>query len=184
MKKIKGLLLALTSLIYLNNFAQPPAGDDPTSLPPEFSKSTESSEEISICQLQTDWLNKKLKLGKALLPEVEKITAIYVKKRLLLKKKESTKEALEAGKLQAEREHDQSLKKILTDKQYNRYLKQKQVLENSFDIAGFGAMPPPPDCKKSYINNHYLKPKEKSMPTYPAPLPLLRIPHGSRQHNN
>ena len=137
-------MFVLTSLICLKSNAQLPAGEGPMGPPPEFSKSTESNEEKSICQLQTDWLNKKLKLGKDQLSEVEKITAFYVKKRLTLKKKEGNKEALEAGMSEAELERDRSLKKILTEKQYNRYLKQKQVLENSFEHAGSGGMPPPP----------------------------------------
>lgn len=137
-------VILLSSLLSLNSFAQPPAGEGPMGPPPEFSKTTESSEEKTICQLQTDHLNKKLKLGKDQLSEVEKITATYVNKRLALKKKEDNNDDFAARRLQIELERDQSLKKILTEKQYSRYLKQKQVLENSFENAGFGNVPPPP----------------------------------------
>lgn len=146
MKKriMKWTLLALSTLLSLHGLAQLPAGEGPMGPPPEYSKTPESSEEKTICQLQTDRLNKKLKLGKEQLPEVEKITATYVNKRLALKKKEGNKDELVARRLEIELEHDQSLKKILTEKQFNRYLKQKQVLENSFENTGFGGMPPPP----------------------------------------
>jgi hypothetical protein len=146
MKKsiLKLSVILLSSLLSLNSSAQPPAGEGPMGPPPEFSKTPESSEEKTICQLQTDRLNKKLKLGKEQLPVVEKITATYVNKRLALKKKEGNKEDLAARRLQIEQERDQSLKKILTEKQFTRYLKQKQVLENSFENIGSGGIPPPP----------------------------------------
>lgn len=137
-------VFAFYALFSLHSFAQPPAGEGPMGPPPEFSKAPESSEEKSICQLQTDRLNKKLKLAKEQLPDVEKITATYVNKRLALKKREGNNDDLVARRLQIELERDQSLKKVLTEKQFTRYLKQKQVLENSFDNAGYGGMPPPP----------------------------------------
>lgn len=145
MKKriMKWPVFALVTLFSLHSHAQPPTGEGPMP-PPEFSKTTESSEEKMICQLQTDRLNKKLKLEKEQLPEVEKIITTYVSKRLALKKREGNKEDLVARRLQIDLERDQSLKNMLTEKQYNRYLKQKQVLENSFDNVGSGSMPPPP----------------------------------------
>lgn len=146
MKKriMKWPVFALVTLFSLHSHAQPPAGEGLMPPPPEFSKNTENSEEKTICQLQTDQLNKKLKPGKEQLPVVEKIIANYVNKRLALKKKDGNKDDLAAQRLQIELERDQALKKILTEKQFARYLKQKQVLENSFDNAGFGSMPPPP----------------------------------------
>lgn len=142
--KLKRTILVLSSFIYLNSFAQPPAGEGPMGPPPEMSKSLESNEEKTICQLQNEWLNKKLKLGKDQIPQVEKVTAAYVKKRLALKTKEERKETIETDREQAELERDRSLKNILSEKQFSRYLKQKHILENSFDNAAYGGMPPPP----------------------------------------
>lgn len=140
---MKWSVFALATLLSLQSYTQPPAGEGTMDPPPEFSKNPENSEGKTICQLQTEWLNKKLKLEKEQLHEVEKIIANHVNKRLALKRRGGNKDELAASMVQNDLERDQSLKKMLTEKQFNRYLKQKQVLENSFDNVGSGGMPPP-----------------------------------------
>lgn len=146
MKKIF-VLLCYLSIVFvnpMNGIAQPPAGEGPMGPPPEMSRVLENSQEATICQIQIDWLKKKLKLDKSQLTAVEKSTSIYVKKVLSLKKTITDATSLETAKEQAIRERDQAMKLILSEKQYSRYLKTKPVLENSFEYVNYGGMPPPP----------------------------------------
>lgn len=147
MKKIiiHSLLVLATAISFsLVSNAQPPAGELPMGPPPEMSNKLVTNEETEISRLQMDWMKKKLKLNKEQQQVVEKITREHAKKILLLKNKEGYIAATDPGKKQADLERDEAMKKILTEKQFSRFNKNKQVLENSFDNISGGGLPPPP----------------------------------------
>ncbi len=143
MKKMIVVLfyLSIVLLYPLNGKSQPPAGEGPMGPPPELSSTQETSRETAICQLQTDWLKKKLKLNKSQLTAVENSTARYVNKILVIEKTQTTTSSLVEAKKQAELKRDQEMKTILSEKQYSRYLKIKQILDNSFETKAIPASP-------------------------------------------
>lgn len=112
--------------------------------PPELNNSLATNEETEISRLQMDWMKKKLKLNKEQQESAEKIVREHARKVLLLKKKEGYNAETDPGKRQADLERNEAMKKILTEKQFSRLIKNKQVLENSFDNISLGGLPPPP----------------------------------------
>lgn len=143
-KKITGpgFLAFLLSFSLLTQ-AQPPAGEAPMGPPPEMGTPV-SNEITGISSMQLDWMKKKLKLASEQELAVDKITREYVKKVLALKKKENYNGNADPAKKAAESERDEALKKILTEKQFSKFVKNKAILDNAFDNAGIGGMPPPP----------------------------------------
>lgn len=146
MKKNTRLPYMVLILIFLGSFssqAQPPAGEGPMGPPPEMSTAV-SNEENEICSSQQEWMKKKLKLSREQQAAVQQITRQYVKKMLALKKKDNYQGSNDPGKILADRERDEALRKILTPKQFTRFDKNKHVLDNSFEITAGGMPPPPP----------------------------------------
>ena len=94
--------------------------------------------------MHIDWKKKKLKLSNEQEQAVDKITREYVTNVLALKKKENYKGNTDPAKKAAESERNEALKKILTEKQFSKFDKNKAILDNAFDNAGTGGMPPPP----------------------------------------
>ena len=143
-KKISGpVFISLLLSFSLFTQAQPPAGEPPMGPPPEMG-TTVSNEVTSISNMQLDWMKKKLKLANDQEQAVDKITQEYVKKVLALKKKENYKGNTDPAKKNADSERDEALKKILSEKQFSKFVKNKAILDNAFDNAGIGGMPPPP----------------------------------------
>jgi hypothetical protein len=143
---IRQSMLVLAAVISFSHVshAQPPAGELPMGPPPETNNNLVTNAETEISRLQLDWMKKKLKLNKEQQLYVGKITMEHVKKILHLKKKEGYQPATDRDKQQADQDRDAALKKILTEKQFSRFIKNKQVLENSFENSGGGGIPPPP----------------------------------------
>lgn len=133
------LLLSFSTIIQ----AQPPGGEPPMGPPPEIG-ATNSNEVTSISSVQMDWMKKKLKLTHEQELAADKITQEYVKKVLDLRKKENYNASTDTGKKTAEQIRDEALKKILTEKQFSKFVKNKAILDNAFDNAVIGGMPPPP----------------------------------------
>jgi len=145
-KLIRQSLFVLTLVIFFSRVtqAQPPAGELPMGPPPELNNSLATNEETEISRLQMDWMKKKLKLNKEQQESAEKIVREHARKVLLFKKKEGYNAETDPGKRQADLERNEAMKKILTEKQFSRLIKNKQVLENSFDNISLGGLPPPP----------------------------------------
>jgi hypothetical protein len=145
-KIIRNAMLTLTAVISLSfaSIAQPPSGEDPIGPPPEINNSTATNEEAAISRLQVDWMKKKLKMTKDQVQAAEKITLDHAKKILMLKKKEGYNGTNDPGKQQADHERDEAMKKMLTEKQFIRFTKNKHILENSFENFRVGGLPPPP----------------------------------------
>lgn len=145
-KSIRHLLLVLAAVLSFTiiSKAQPPSGEVPMGPPPEMSSNSVTNEEAEISRIQVDWMKKKLKLNKDQQQAAEKITSVHVGKILALKKKEGYNGSTDPVKQQADHERDEAMKKILTEKQFNRFNKNKHVLENSFENIRAGGMPPPP----------------------------------------
>jgi len=145
-KLILQSLFVLTMVILYSRVtqAQPPAGELPMGPPPELNNRLSTNEEKEISRLQVDWMKKKLKLNKEQQQAAKKITLDHAKKILVLKKKEGYKGPSDPGKQQADLERDEAMKKMLTEKQFSRFTKNKHILENSFDNFQGGGIPPPP----------------------------------------
>lgn len=137
------VLTAIISYSYTSE-AQPPSGEGPIGPPPEINISVSSNEEAAISRLQMDWMKKKLKLTKDQVQAAEKITLDYAKKILMLKKKEGYNGTNDPDKQQVDHERDEAMKKMLTEKQFIRFTKNKHILENSFENFRDGGIPPPP----------------------------------------
>lgn len=137
---MKSIVILCAFLLFSGSFlhlgAQPPAGDMPGP-PPESIESGNTPE--SIAELQTKWMKKKLKLNPEQFKEAVKINDRYVKKVLAAA-------GPDAGNLKkkADTERDEALRKMLTPKQFSRYVKNKTVLDNGFENSGYNSIPPPP----------------------------------------
>ncbi len=135
-------LLLLVSTLSFTGYTQPPGGDGP---PPFASKITSGE----IAELQTEWMKKKLKLSKEQVEEVSKINLSFADKLQQLQKitenKNNGENRIHVEKVAVlDKEKDNALKPILSDKQFNIYLKKKAALNNVDSNSGNMPSPPPP----------------------------------------
>jgi|APEBP8051073220_1049391.scaffolds.fasta_scaffold03141_1 hypothetical protein len=127
----------ITILLFLAATAaySQPGGDGPVGGGPQTFTAND------IADIQTAWMKKKLKLNKEQVEKVRDINKIYVsKKQELQKAGEKQSDKLD----EPDKERDNNLKIILTEKQFASYLKKKSELENSMSSSGNTGMPPPP----------------------------------------
>ena len=122
-------------------YAQPGSGDGPPGGGPQTFTASD------IADIQTVWMKKKLKLSKEQVEKVKEINKEFVTKK---------KEFQNAGEKQADklaepdRERDDKLKSILSEKQFARFLEKKSELDNSMSSSGNTVMPPPPPHGSSF----------------------------------
>ena len=86
-----------------------------------------------VAEKETKWMRKKLKLSKEQLQRVKAINAVYAFKRkdfeaTIGPKDEGNKQKIRDGLAHLNKEKDNELRKVFTEKQYNIYLKRKPEL--------------------------------------------------------
>lgn len=152
-KTSAALRVAVTALLILAGtvtYAQPPGGDGP---PPASGNGSQAITPDEIAETQTSWMKKKLKLTKQQTEEVKKINKQYVTQTLEYQTAEKKQAAPATGgrenrlkekMAELDRDRDNRLKKILTEKQFRTYLKKKGYLEESISTAASQEMPPGP----------------------------------------
>lgn len=133
-KTARSVITILLLLAETAAYSQP-GGDGPVGGGPQTFTAND------IADIQTAWMKKKLKLNKEQVEKVRDINKIYVsKKQELQKAGEKQSDKLD----EPDKERDNNLKIILTEKQFASYLKKKSELENSMSSSGNTGMPPPP----------------------------------------
>lgn len=138
------LLLLLLVLISNIGYAQPPGGDGAP--PPGGGPSAITA--VEIADLQTSWMKKKLKLDKEQTDQVLQINVQYINgvKELSRNNSTATDSILHRQEkfTMLDKNKDDSLQRILSEKQFGLYLKNKTFLNSIISTSGNQGMPPPP----------------------------------------
>lgn len=131
----KSLLTTLILVTATISYSQSFSGDGPPGGGPQTFTASD------IADIQTAWMKKKLKLSKEQVEKVKEINKEFVTKKQELQKagEKQTDKLTEPDK-----ERDEKMKKILSEKQFTRFQKKKPELESSLSPSGNTAMPPPP----------------------------------------
>lgn len=109
----------------------------------QFSLEKETPDDIA--EKETRWMKKKLKLKKEQLQRVKAINAVYAFKREDYKKAMGSKDNGNNQKIleKLDKEKDDELRKVFTEKQYNTYLKKKPELAEKIRSKSNEARQPP-----------------------------------------
>lgn len=138
--------LLLSGLIIISNpvKSQPPGGDGAP--PPGGGPAAITA--VEIADLQTSWMKKKLKLDKEQTDQVLQINVQYINGVKELSRNNTApadSNQHQQEKLTAlDKIKGDSLQRILSEKQFGLYLKNKTFLNSIISTSGNQGMPPPP----------------------------------------
>ncbi len=135
----------------LSCFAQRPDLGDPSPGGPGEPPVFQSISPDEIAEKESKWMKKKLKLNKEQLQKVKVINSVYAFKRKDFisatdsRNRDNNKKIMDKLAV-LDKEKDDELRKVLSQKQYDTYLKKKDELNRQVRPAESqgGNLPPPP----------------------------------------